>query len=269
MSLQTFAPLDEATEAALRASINQFGVLIPVMKDQHGRIIDGHHRTRLAAELGVECPHEVREVANDDEARELARTLNTDRRHLTAAQRRSVVAALREQGHSTRAIANAVGVDKKQVQRDLEEVGTVSPPDRVTGKDGKSYPATRRAPKQPTSGRQPRADRAEQIRALASSGMRSNQIAEEIGLGEAQVRAIARDEGIDIVADRIVPKSRVIDSLRIVRETALTLDGATAPLALVDVNTLSTEDVADVLPVLADAIRKLSTFHKQLKGLNK
>jgi hypothetical protein len=44
---------------ALRASIRTHGVLVAVVRDQHGRIIDGHHRERIAAELGVACPVET------------------------------------------------------------------------------------------------------------------------------------------------------------------------------------------------------------------
>jgi len=79
------------------------------------------------------------------------------------AERLEVVKALREDGHSLRAIAGAVGVslgtvqndlsgvqtytpatvtglDPKQVQRDLAGVD-MSTPVSVTGLDGKSYPA--------------------------------------------------------------------------------------------------------------------------------
>jgi hypothetical protein len=78
--VQLFGALEPATEAALRASIERFGVLVPVTFDQRGRMIDGHHRWRLASELGLDCPWSVRHVAEDDEAAELARTLNMDRR---------------------------------------------------------------------------------------------------------------------------------------------------------------------------------------------
>ena len=99
---------------------------------------------RIAEELGVPVPTSTRTVASEDEAREIARTLSEHRRAMRRAERLEVVRALREEGHSTRAIAGAVGVDKRQVQRDLQHVGTVSPPETVTGTDGKSYPATRK-----------------------------------------------------------------------------------------------------------------------------
>lgn len=143
---QLYKPLDAATEAALRASIQRFGVLSPIALDQHGRILDGHQRKRISDELGVECPSRSFEVQDDDEAREVARTLNEDRRQLSAEDRRPVVAALREEGHSVRAIAGAVGVSKAQVERDLKKAG-VPPgtpdenPKKISGVDGKQYPA--------------------------------------------------------------------------------------------------------------------------------
>lgn len=67
-------------------------------------------------------------------------TLNMARRHLDAGQRREIVASLREHGHSNPAIAKALGVDEKTVRNDLAG-SDYSEPDRVVGKDGKSYPA--------------------------------------------------------------------------------------------------------------------------------
>lgn len=136
--LQIFPALDSATEAALRASIERFGVLVPVAVDQHGHILDGHHRSRIAGELGVDYRRDIIRVESDDQAREIALTLNTDRRQLEPEQRREIVAALREQGHSLRAIAGAVGVSDMQVRRDLSGATSVAP-DWVIGRDGKQY----------------------------------------------------------------------------------------------------------------------------------
>ena len=146
-TIQPFANLDAATEAALRASIVRFGVIIPVVKDQHGRILDGNQRARIAGELGVTFDEIIVKVADEDEAREYARTLNEDRRHLTPDQRREVVGALRSEGHSLRAIAGAVGVSEPTVRRD---VAIASPdaikPERVIRQGGGTYPASRPRP---------------------------------------------------------------------------------------------------------------------------
>lgn len=144
--LQLFDALPSHIEDALRASIQRFGVLVPVVKDQQGRIIDGHHRSRIADQLGIKYRIDVMQVASDEEAREIARTLNSDRRQLTEDQRKEIVRVLREQGHSVRAIAGALGVGKSTVDRDvsgLSRAGQLEEPDRVVRQGGGSYPAKR------------------------------------------------------------------------------------------------------------------------------
>lgn len=142
-TLQLFDALPPHIEAALRASIERFGVLVPVVRDQHGRTLDGHHRARIAKSMGVEPRVDVVRVRDDDEAREIAHTLNSDRRHLTPEQRREVAVALREQGHSYRAIAGALGVSTGTVRTDSAGVQDYTPAERVVGLDGKSYRSTR------------------------------------------------------------------------------------------------------------------------------
>lgn len=70
-----FPVLDRATEAALRESIKRFGAISPVVKDQHDRILDGHHHSRIARELGVEFDMRVMKISDDDEARAISETL--------------------------------------------------------------------------------------------------------------------------------------------------------------------------------------------------
>lgn len=248
---QVMPALDTDTEAALRASIEKYGVLVPIVVDHEGNVLDGHHRLKIANGLNetavraggpgteLSCPtcdkvvaeEEVSDVpryecgdcgdsfSRDDSAdgnsnhcpscnkfaasaetdtrycgecegelesrlvqvfpgeitvvvfvvdksempngwlgrgindaikgklkadyqyirfddrlsgqvvaaldpRGIAGTLNLDRRHLTAEQRREVVGSLREEGHSLRAIAGALGVSKSQVEKDVKKVST-------------------------------------------------------------------------------------------------------------------------------------------------
>lgn len=141
--MQLFDALEPAVESALTESIRRFGVLVPVVVTQDGELLDGHHRKRIADAIGASYRVDVVTVADDDEAREIARTLNADRRHLDATKRREMVAHLRAKGHSFRAIAGAVGATLGQVQRDLSTVSTDTVPERVVGLDGKSRPARR------------------------------------------------------------------------------------------------------------------------------
>ena len=87
---QFLPPLLPSEYQALTESIRTHGVQVPVLVDESGAIIDGHHRDQIAAELGIKCPREVRSGLTDTEKRSLAITLNRDRRHLTQEQKRAL-----------------------------------------------------------------------------------------------------------------------------------------------------------------------------------
>jgi hypothetical protein len=117
---KTFQPMPELSDeqyAALRQDIEANGVIVPIVVDQHGRTLDGHNRQRIAADLGIDCPVEVREVADDNEAMDLALTLNCARRHLTREQVREVIRGeiQRRPQDSDRAIAKRVGCSPSTV----------------------------------------------------------------------------------------------------------------------------------------------------------
>jgi ParB-like chromosome segregation protein Spo0J len=151
--LQLFDALSPHIEDALRASIHRFGVLVPVVRDQHGNTIDGHHRSRLADELGVKYRVDVVSVVDKDEAREIARHLNSRRRHLSGDQLREHIVMLAQRATpsgvgelSQNEIAKVVGVDQSHVNRvlnDPELMTTHKLPDTRRGADGKVRPAKR------------------------------------------------------------------------------------------------------------------------------
>jgi N6-adenosine-specific RNA methylase IME4/ParB-like chromosome segregation protein Spo0J len=151
--LQLFDALPAHIEDALRASIERFGVLVPVVRDQRGRIIDGHHRARIADKMGVTYRVDVVSVADDDEAREIARTLNTARRHLSGEQLREHIVMLARRvtpsgvGElSQNEIAQVAGVSRQyvgQVLNDPQLASTCKLPDSRWGTDGKVRPARR------------------------------------------------------------------------------------------------------------------------------
>lgn len=114
---QVMPPLSADEYDKLRDEITEHGVLVPVVKDQHGNILDGHHRMRIADEIGVKYRVDVIKVDDDRHARSLARTYNLARRHLTREQKRQMIAdeITDDPGRSDRAIARIIGVDHKTV----------------------------------------------------------------------------------------------------------------------------------------------------------
>jgi len=48
--------LDPKTLEELRESIRDNGVVVPVVVDEFGNVLDGHHRKAIAGELGIDYP---------------------------------------------------------------------------------------------------------------------------------------------------------------------------------------------------------------------
>lgn len=104
--------------------------------------LDGRNRERACEELGLKCRY-FEEIVEDDEVKEFILDANVHRRHMTAEMRREIVAELRADGKSTRAIAAAVGVTHPTILNDLKQSGGKSlPPEKVNGEDGKTYPSS-------------------------------------------------------------------------------------------------------------------------------
>jgi ParB-like chromosome segregation protein Spo0J len=165
-------PLTPEEYADLKADIEQHGMMVPVLlsqtgQDRHYHVLDGQHRLRIAAELGLkwmDFPKTYRNLLTPEEREELALNLNLHRRHLTPEQRRDWALKFRQQGMSYRAIGDKLGVDKETVRADVKaatvENSTVELPDRVTGLDGKERPATQPKPAPADDPHNPEADKA-------------------------------------------------------------------------------------------------------------
>jgi ParB-like chromosome segregation protein Spo0J len=105
-------PLTEMERTALRESIDTHGrILVPIIVDQHGEIIDGHHRKEIADELGLECPVVQLDVDSDIERMAMAIECNTARRQLNLVERSEYHVRLRAAGWSYRRIAEVTGVN--------------------------------------------------------------------------------------------------------------------------------------------------------------
>lgn len=148
--------LDDTRYQQLKADIAARGVLVPVEYDADGNILDGHHRVRAWRELtdeGVKMPdypRVVRQFADESAKRLHVRALNVLRRDLTKDERNAQIVAMRQEGASYRQIADAIGVDPMTAVNVVKKSGVENstPEDalKVTGKDGKKYPAVKPAP---------------------------------------------------------------------------------------------------------------------------
>lgn len=139
---QLLPPLTDEERQALKEDIRQRGVQVPVLVDEDGVILDGHHRVSICQELGISYLTEVREGLTETEKRSLVLALNVHRRHLTKEQRRELIehALQDDPAKSDRSIARQVHASPTTVgtvRKGMEESGQLSKLDSSIGADGK------------------------------------------------------------------------------------------------------------------------------------
>jgi hypothetical protein len=116
-------------------------VIVPIVKDPTGFVLDGNNRLRIALALGVPVPEVVYDCTPDQ--RDVLRIeLNGARRQLKGDQWKPLVDHLRAKGYADRVIARAVGVDRNVVQRYKSPVNVTDSSESVTravtGEDGRT-----------------------------------------------------------------------------------------------------------------------------------
>jgi site-specific DNA-methyltransferase (adenine-specific) len=128
---------------ALKASIRRFGVILPIVRDEFGNVIDGHQRERACRELGL-ANYPVLTIAGltDDEKLDHAFVLNQARRRLGRRQMRDLIAAelKRTPDLSSNWLAQILGTTDKTVEAVRQRlIATSEIPkfERLRGKDGK------------------------------------------------------------------------------------------------------------------------------------
>lgn len=148
---QLLPELSDEEFAALKADIDNRGVMVPLEMDERGNLLDGHHRLRACRELGItDYPTIIRPGLSEAEKTEHILALNLDRRHLSQEQRRSLIAKVLKATPeaSNREVARVMKVDHHtvaSVREDLESTGEFPQLERTIGADGKARPARRPA----------------------------------------------------------------------------------------------------------------------------
>ena len=120
---QVMPPLSSEEYQELHESIKAEGVLEPIHVDEEGVVIDGHHRSKIANELGIPCPVIAHDDLSESQKRSLAFTLNLKRRHLNREQRRALgLESLRlDPIASNREHSKRTGLDHKTIQSIRED----------------------------------------------------------------------------------------------------------------------------------------------------
>lgn len=136
--------------ASLREDIALHGVRVPVDVDENGQVLDGHHRSLIAAELGLDCPRRVIEGLTEAEKVAHALAVNVHRRNLTREQRRELIAAsLRAEPEASDVEhARRTGVSDKTVadqRRQMEGRSEIPNVESRTDTRGRQQPASKPA----------------------------------------------------------------------------------------------------------------------------
>jgi hypothetical protein len=136
---------------------------------------------------------------------------------------------------------------------------------RKIRQQGRTPPAPDAHVPAPADGSPEAAARIKLIGEFAARGMSSGQIGERLGIGDDQVRQVAREHGIGIRADAVLGRARRPDSSRIVRETVHALEGLVMGVELADPAGLDPAEAAEWAASMTCSIRLLSKFVRQMK----
>jgi hypothetical protein len=262
---QVRAAIDEATVThyAERMTAGDVFPAIVLFHDgtQH-HLADGFHRVLAAQRIQWrELDAEVRPGTKADAIWFALAANRANGKPMTGADKRhAIVLALQTwPDRSTRMIAAQIGCDQSFVVKVRPQVMTDSSPARVTGKDGKSYPASR------TPVRRPPEERRDQIAELASKGYSTRQIAGHLGIGEERVAVLAQHHAVEIRADLHIGRTRRLDGHRIIERTVYDAEHLTAEIALVDFAELDPARLAAWIVRMEAAQKAISAFVRQLK----
>jgi len=154
---QSQPALREETFTTLAQDMKERGMMVPIVIDEWGNVIDGQHRLLAAEMLGwSSVPNLIASGLTEEEKWALAQDLNLHRRHLSQEEILSIVAEnrqglpkriiqQRQEGKSLRQISEQLGISHESVRQQLNQATvkglTVDLPETVTGRDGKKRKA--------------------------------------------------------------------------------------------------------------------------------
>lgn len=189
-------PLTPGEYAGLKADIAAHGQAFPIVHDQNGVTLDGHHRERILAELGIKPKIEQRSFGSDAERTAFVLSANLQRRQMTMEDRQALAVSLSIKGKTQAEIAKELGVSQRTISEDLRdlEVTSNSPhPKTATNPKGagrRKGTGKSKGTGRPGSRRHKSRDAVEVAAAemQLDAGKSREAIAEEIGISEHRVR---------------------------------------------------------------------------------
>ena len=139
---ELFPRLTPERKGSLKDSIQEVGVLVRIVRDEEGNIVDGFHRHDICDELGIHCPSETKRFATEADKYEFALRANCERRQLNRTQREQLVEAYIkcDPELSSNALASTTGVSDKtitKIRHRLESTSEIPKLSKFRGLDGK------------------------------------------------------------------------------------------------------------------------------------
>lgn len=109
-------------------------------------------------------------------------------------------------------------------------------------------------------------ERAAQIKDLVGQGFRAAQIANELGIGEPQVRLLAKKFCLEL-PDAVFFKSPRINARRVIEQTVISMEACAQSINAVpvDFSTISKEDATEWTEAVAESLTIFRRFHNKLK----
>ncbi|MBK5237653.1 MAG: ParB N-terminal domain-containing protein [Actinomycetales bacterium] len=150
---QLLPRLSDGEYHALRDDIRENGVRVPIDVDEDGTVLDGHHRSWIAAQLGVPVPRRVVSGLDTQGKRNHARAVNVIRRQLTKDARLDQVRQMREEGQTIQVISTTLGIPTSTVGRDLNAISQMGNGNEqlvITNSKGIERPATYKTVESPS-----------------------------------------------------------------------------------------------------------------------
>lgn len=255
----------------------QFPPIVVFHDGSHHYLADGFHRF-MAAQRNQwrEIDAEIRPGTKEDALWFALGANRKNGKRLTSTDLQHAIRMAFQMwpNRSANQIAAQIGCTDAYVGRIKSEVHTsMNLPSRVTGKDGKSYPASRKRPERDTPARDVPLDktragvkeRREQMQAMATEGHSSRQIAAALGISEEGCRATMRQAGIDVPADRVMRNTRRVDANRILEHIVSDAENLTEGAQLIDYAAVDPDRLGEWIDSLVASHKKLASFIRQLK----